>query len=109
MVLRLVLDAIRRKLRVSAFAVLQIYILVKFLGDVFPSTAGMATTLAAAWFLAIGAGDVFQSRELCQLPVTRRTWWLARWWLSMTAPVVIAQSRSQSPTDFHSRTGRAPS
>ena len=91
MVLHLILDAIRRKWRVSTFAVFQVYILVKFLGDVWPSKAGMPCVLAAAWFLAIGAGSMFQSREFYQLPVTRRTWWVARWWLSVTAPVVLAQ------------------
>jgi len=90
MVPHLIIDAIRRKWRVSAFSVFQVYILMKFLGDVWPSTAGMASTLSAAWFLTIGAGSAFQSREFFQLPVTRRQWWLARWWLSVTAPVVLA-------------------
>ena len=91
MVFRLVVDAVRRKWLIGAFAVFWLYTIFKFLGRLWPSSEGMAWTMAGAWFLTIGAGELFRSRELYQLPVSRRAWWLARWWLSVTAPVAMSQ------------------
>lgn len=91
MVFRLVIDGVRRTWRVAAFAVFQLCMGFKMLGQVWPSSDRMAWTLSGALFLSFQAGLVFKSRELYQLPVSRRTLWLARWWLVVTAPVVIAQ------------------
>lgn len=91
MVFHLVIDAMRRKWLRGAIAVLQLYIFFNMLGKFWPSTQGVGWTMSGAVFLSVLAGDHYQSRELYQLPVSRRQWWLARWWLCITAPVVLAQ------------------
>jgi len=110
MVFHLFVDAVRRRWRVGAFAVFQLYIIVKFLLKLWPASEGVAWAMAGAWFLTIGAGELFRLRELYQLPVSRRVWWRAGWWVSMTASVLIAQvavtlaywsARSQWPSVDH--------
>ena len=91
MVFHLVIDAMRRKWTRGAFSVFQLYIFFNMLGKIWPSTEGVGWTMSGSVFLAVLVGDHYQARELYQLPVSRRQWWLARWWLCMTAPVVLAQ------------------
>ena len=91
MVFRLVFDAARRKWLMGAFLVFQLYIFFKIPWKYWPSSDGMAWTMAGAAFLTALADELFRSREIHQLPVSRRTLWLARWWLSMTALALMAQ------------------
>ena len=91
MVLRLVLDAIRRKWVFGAFAGFQFFMLFRTVGRIWPSVDDMAWTLCAALWLSLAVVEVFRFRELYQLPISRRVWWLARWWMAVTVPVVMAQ------------------
>jgi len=46
----------------------------------------IAWALAASWFLAAAPMPLMETRELTMLPVSRRQFWIARWWLSVTGP-----------------------
>jgi hypothetical protein len=91
MVLRLVLDAVRRKWMAIAFAVFQIYLICKVPWTFWPTSDSLAWLLAAAAFLTTAPGAMLQSRELYQLPVSRRVFWRARWWLSTAGAALVAQ------------------
>ena len=92
MVARIVLDVVRRKWKGIAFAVFQIYLVRKIAWEFWPSSDPLAWLFAGAAFLMVGPGAMLEQRELSQLPVSRRTWWLARWWLSTAGVVVVAQA-----------------
>ena len=91
MVLRLVLDVVRRKWVVIAFAVFQIFLIRKVPWEIWPSSDSMAWLFASAALLTTAPGAMLQSRELYQLPVSRREFWRARWWLATAGAVVVAQ------------------
>jgi len=94
MVPRLIIDVVRRRWHIGAFAVFQLHIFYPLVAKFWPSSAGMAVTMCGGWFLSMASADLFSLRVLFQLPVSRRTWWLARWWMSVVAAVVIAQLAS---------------
>jgi hypothetical protein len=79
MVLRIILDVVRRKWWPIAFAVFQISLLTKFAWRFWPWADPWAAPLAGTWFLTLPPGPLLQGRAFYQLPVSRRTWWLARW------------------------------
>ena len=94
MVSRLIIDAVRRKWLIGAFAVFQLQILLQAAGEFWPSVDRRAWIMAGAWFLSMAANDLFSSRVLYQLPVSRRTWWIAKWWIAVVGTVLIAQLAS---------------
>jgi hypothetical protein len=90
MVLRIILDVVKRKWIVLAFAVFQLSLMIKFIWHIWPGADVWSAPLAGAWMLTTAPGPMLQGREFYQLPVSRRTWWLARWWLSTAGVAVIA-------------------
>jgi hypothetical protein len=91
MVLRLVLDVVRRKRTAIGLAVAQFYLVGKIFWEKWPAADPMAFLLAGEAFLIILVMPVLQSREIYQLPVSRRTLWLAHWWLATAGAVLVGQ------------------
>ncbi|MEI6245104.1 MAG: hypothetical protein WCQ64_08655 [Acidobacteriota bacterium] len=50
----------------------------------------LAWAMATAWALALIPTGTLQSREVAQLPVSRRDLWVARWWLAVVMPAATA-------------------
>jgi hypothetical protein len=90
MVLRIIFDVVRRKKWLIAFVVFQISLLTKVAWQFWPGADPWAAPLAATWYLTIPPGPLLQSRTFYQLPVSRRSWWLARWWMSTVCATVMA-------------------
>lgn len=106
MVFRIVLDTARRKWRGTLWGIFQFYLPVQGITQLWPWIDPMGVVLFGAGFFAVAPGLALQSRELYLLPVSRRTWSRAQWWLAAggaaTIPVIgvtigLWVSRSQPP------------
>ena len=89
MTLRLVTDVVRRKWLVIGFAVFQIYFFRKASWNFWPQLDPLTWLLLFAAFVTVPAGAMLESREIYQLPVSRRAQWVARWWLSTLGAVLV--------------------
>ncbi len=89
MVWRIVLDVIWRKRRAIPFGIFQFYLFSSSFPRIFPAIDPMGFVLVGAGFMAVPSGPWNQIRELYQLPVSRRTWWLAQWWTAAAAATTI--------------------
>jgi hypothetical protein len=99
--LRLILDAVRRKWITIGFVFFQAFLYRNIGWDAWPRIDPLAFLLMFVAFLAMAAGAILESRELWQLPVSRRTRWLARWWLSTAGPVLAVIPAASLAQWFH--------
>jgi hypothetical protein len=89
-IFRLIVEALRRRWIWTAYFVGQVTYLGKSFWSVGPWLDEVSFTLVAACFLSQPAMNWFAAREFAVLPVSRRTFWLARWWGSVVLPAVVA-------------------
>lgn len=89
-VVRLLLNFVRCSwLRISGNG-LQVYVFLHIPLKELPSVDPRAWLIWSALILAVGVKPKLESRELCQLPVSRRTWWISRWWILTVGTALLA-------------------
>jgi hypothetical protein len=91
MVLRLLLDVVRRKRIAAVFAVGQVFLYCRIFWQIWPSSDPLAWSMMSALFLSIGSAEMLRGREIYLLPVTRRALWISRWCLSTIGGAAISQ------------------
>jgi hypothetical protein len=88
-VFRITLDTARRKWLTALWSMFQFYLPVQAFTQLWPWIDPMGIVLVGAGFFALAPGLALQSRELYQLPVSRRTWSQAQWWLAVGGAAII--------------------
>ncbi len=67
----------------------------------------LAWAMAASWLMALIPTSTLQSREVAQLPASRRDLWVARWWLAVVIPAATATVASAIGTAMVSASRQA--
>lgn len=92
MVARLLFDLIRRRWIGIAFLTFQVYSMCRSFWGNSTRLDVESAFMGGALLLSLPAYQAFEVRELYQLPVSRRTMWVVRWWASVVAPSFVASS-----------------